>query len=292
MPRQCASKNLHRKWTTAAPRTCGCRCEKPSTRYCRSEATSQNFEQLYRCAYAMVLRNEGERLYKGLREAIKEHLVKKVRPLVLAEVGDDCLRTINQAWEDYQTSMGMIGDIVIYLDHAYVPKNDVDSVRNLGVLLFLDEVVHYDVVRDHLRDAMLGLGLGLRSVYEEDFEKPFLDESAQFYALRGQRYIGTKDCLEYIAQVEQHINEESERAKQCLDKSTVVAVLHVVEKELIWKHMKAIVDMDSGVEYMLKKPDDGRPGPIILVPQTRSRWRPRRCSIASASTCAVQGNLS
>ncbi|XP_037276310.2 cullin-3-like [Rhipicephalus microplus] len=243
----------------------------------QKRSTSQNFEQLYRCAYAMVLRNEGERLYKGLREAIKEHLVKKVRPLVLAEVGDDCLRTINQAWEDYQTSMGMIGDIVIYLDHAYVPKNDVDSVRNLGVLLFLDEVVHYDVVRDHLRDAMLGLvkteregipvdrallkkacamlvvlGLGLRSVYEEDFEKPFLDESAQFYALRGQRYIGTKDCLEYIAQVEQHINEESQRAKRCLDKSTVVAVLHVVEKELIWKHMKAIVDMDSGVEYMLK----------------------------------------
>ncbi|KAL1427485.1 hypothetical protein MTO96_017199 [Rhipicephalus appendiculatus] len=241
-------------------------------------STDQNFDQLYKDAYAMVVRNEGERLYYGLREAVQEHLVNKVRPLVLAKVDDDCLRTINQAWEDHQTSMGMISDIVKYLDHAYVPKNNVDSVSNLGVLLFRDEVAHYAVVRDHLRDSMLGLvkteregnavdrvslkkacemlvvlGLDSRSVYEEDFENPFLVESAQFYALCGQHYIATRDCLEYVAQVEQHINEESERAKQCFDESTVVAILHVVEKELIWKRMKAIVDMeDSGVEHMLK----------------------------------------
>ncbi|XP_037505362.1 cullin-3-like [Rhipicephalus sanguineus] len=53
--------------------------------------------------------------------------------------------------------------------------------------------------------------------------------------------------------MERHINEESERAMQCLDESNEVPILQVIEKELIWKHMKAIVDMeDSGVEHMLK----------------------------------------
>ncbi|KAL1422584.1 hypothetical protein MTO96_021992 [Rhipicephalus appendiculatus] len=209
--------------------------------------TDQHFDQLYKDAYAMVRRNEGERLYYGLREAVQEHLANKVRPLVLAKA-DRCLRTICRAWEDHQTSMEMISDIVRYLDLAYVPKNNVDSVNKVGVLLFRDEVAHFGVVRDHLRDTMLGLvkteregnsvdrvslkkacemlvalGLDSRSVYEEDFEKPFLIESAQVL-----RFAGTT----------LHRNEGLSR---------------VIEKELIWKHMKTIVDMeDSGVEHMLK----------------------------------------
>ncbi|KAL1418209.1 hypothetical protein MTO96_026095 [Rhipicephalus appendiculatus] len=119
--------------------------------------TNQPFEQLYKNAYAMAVGNEGERLYYGLREAVRENLANKVRPLVLAKVDHDCLRTVNQAWEDHQTSMGMISDIVRYLDHAYVPKNSVCSVNKLGVLLFRDEVAHCGVVRYHLRDTMLGL---------------------------------------------------------------------------------------------------------------------------------------
>ncbi|KAH8024726.1 hypothetical protein HPB51_001062 [Rhipicephalus microplus] len=199
--------------------------------------TNQDFDQLYKDAYAMVIRNEGERLYCGLREAVQEHLVNKVRPLMLAKV-HDCLWTINQAWEDHQTSMEIISDIVKYLDHTYVPQNNVCCVKELGVLLFRDVVANCGVVRYHLRDTMLGLvkmeregnpvdrvslkkacemlvalGLGSMSFYEEYFEKPFLVESAQFYALRGQRYIGTRNSLEYVAQVEEHVKKS--RSGRC-----------------------------------------------------------------------------
>ncbi|KAH7932582.1 hypothetical protein HPB52_024300 [Rhipicephalus sanguineus] len=211
----------------------------------------------------MVARNEWERLYRGLREAVTEHLTNKVRALVLATVDESFLQTLNHAWEDHQKSMMMISDIV--------------SVSKAGVRLFRDEVARYADVRDRLREAMLGLvkteregesvdraslkkacemlivlGLDSRSVYEEDFEVPFLAESAQFYAFLGQQYIKTKDAFEYIALFEQHINEESERSKQCLDDSTVVPVVQVVQKELIGKHMNTIVDMeDSGVQHIL-----------------------------------------
>ncbi|KAH7967935.1 hypothetical protein HPB52_004174 [Rhipicephalus sanguineus] len=241
------------------------------------QSTNQRFDDLYQAAYAMVARNEGERLYHGLRKAVTEHLTNKVRALVLATVDDSFLQTLNHAWEDHQKSMRMISDIVRYLDLVYVPHSNSDSVSKAGVLLFRDEVARYADVRDRLREAMLGLvkaeregesvdraslkkacemlvvlGLDSRSVYEEDFEVPFLAESAQFYAFLGQQYINTKDAFEYLAQVEQHINEESERAKQCLDDSTVVPVVQVVQKELIGKHMKTIVDMeDSGVQHML-----------------------------------------
>ncbi|XP_070392565.1 cullin-3-A-like [Dermacentor albipictus] len=241
-------------------------------------STSLRFEKLYQNAYAMVVRNEGTLLYNGLREAVTEHLINKVRTLVLAKVGEHFLQTLIRAWKDHQTSMAMIGDIVTYLDRIYVPQNSVDSVHELGVLLFRDKVVRNADVRDHVRRSLLSLvkteregkpvdrlsmkdacemltrlELDSTPVYIEDFEQPFLEESAQFYALKGHHYIETMDTFEFIAKVEQHIKEESEWARQCLCESTVASVMQVVEKELIGKHMKAILEMEgSGLVYMLK----------------------------------------
>ncbi|KAL1422585.1 hypothetical protein MTO96_021993 [Rhipicephalus appendiculatus] len=168
-------------------------------------STNQRFEHLYEAADAMAVRNQGERLYRGLREAVTEHLTNKVRPLVLAKVDDDFLQTLNHAWDDHQMSMTMIGDIVKYADLVYAPQTSIDGVRKAGVLLIRDEVARYADVRDRLRETMLGLvkteregksidraslkkacemlvalGLDSRSVYEKAFEKPVLVESAQF----------------------------------------------------------------------------------------------------------------
>ena len=57
----------------------------------------------------------------------------------------------------------------------------------------------------------------------------------------------------YIRKVEQRIKEEGERAKNYLDPSTEKQIVHVIEQELIQKHLKTIVEMEnSGVVYMLK----------------------------------------
>ncbi|KAL1437600.1 hypothetical protein MTO96_048807 [Rhipicephalus appendiculatus] len=239
---------------------------------------SQGFSELYSFAYTMVQRNASERLYNGLREAVAKYLGDNVRLLVLAKTGDDFLRTLNQAWRDHQQSMSIIGDIVRYLDIAYVPQNNVDSVEKLGVSLFRDEVVRYSGVRDRLCEALLSLvnedreggsvdklaikkacdmleslGHGSRSVYEEDFERPFLAETARYYKIRAQNYVENMDAIEYVAKVEQHIEEESARARQCLNESTVVPVVRVLEAELIGERMKAILRKeDSGVEHMLR----------------------------------------
>lgn len=50
------------------------------------------------------------------------------------------LQTLNQAWNDHQTSMVMIRDILMYLDRVYVQQNEVDNVYNLGLKIFRDQV--------------------------------------------------------------------------------------------------------------------------------------------------------
>jgi cullin 3 len=237
-----------------------------------------SFEELYRNAYTMVLHKHGERLYTGLRDVVKDHLVNKVRVDVLNALNNNFLQTLNQAWNDHQTSMTMIRDILMYMDRVYVQQNNVDNVYNLGLNLFRDHVVRYGNIRDHLRETLLAmvmrerkgevidrlavrnacqmlmqLGIESRSVYEEDFERPFLQQSAEFYRFESQNFLEENSASVYIKKVEQRINEEAERAKHYLDNSTELQIVGVVEEELISKHMKTIVEMEnSGVVHMLK----------------------------------------
>ncbi|XP_018577843.1 cullin-3 [Anoplophora glabripennis] len=237
-----------------------------------------SFEELYRNAYTMVLHKHGERLYTGLKEVVTHHLELKVREDVLKSLHNNFLMTLNQAWNDHQTSMVMIRDILMYMDRVYVQQNEVDNVYNLGLIIFRDQVVRYGCIRDHLRETLLDmvvrerrgekvdrisiknacqmlmvLGINSRSVYEEDFERPFLQQSAEFYKVESQRFLAENSASVYIKKVEARINEESDRAKHYLDESTEPRIVEVVEEELIKKHMKTIVEMEnSGVVHMLK----------------------------------------
>lgn len=107
--------------------------------------SSLSFEELYRNAYTMVLHKYGERLYTGLKEVITHHLVNKVRNDVLESLYNNFLQTLNQAWNDHQTSMVMIRDILMYMDRVYVQQNNVDNVFDLGLIIFRDQV-SYNVV--------------------------------------------------------------------------------------------------------------------------------------------------
>ncbi|XP_026689057.1 cullin-3-like [Diaphorina citri] len=227
-----------------------------------------SFEELYRNAYTMVLHKHGERLYSGLKEVVTAHLETKVREDVLKSLNNNFLQTLNQAWNDHQTSMVMIRDILMYMDRVYVQQNDVDNVYNLGLIIFRDQVVRYGCIRDHLRDTLLGqvvkerkgevvdriaiknasqmlmvLGINSRAVYEEDFERPFLQQSAEFYKMESQRFLAENSASVYIKKVEARINEEAERAKHYLDESTESRIVEVVEEELIKKHMRTIVEV-------------------------------------------------
>lgn len=51
--------------------------------------------------------------------------------------------TLNQAWNDHQTSMVMIRDILMYMDRVYVLQNEVDNVYNLGLIIFRDQVSYF-----------------------------------------------------------------------------------------------------------------------------------------------------
>ena len=109
----------------------------------KKENSELSFEVLYRMTYGLVHHKHGDQLYEGLKEVLKKHLESKVRQDVLTSLNDNFLQTLNQAWNDHQTSMVMIRDILMYMDRVYVQQNNVDNVYNLGLIIFRDQVMSF-----------------------------------------------------------------------------------------------------------------------------------------------------
>jgi len=199
-----------------------------------------SFEELYRNAYTMVLHKHGDKLYNGLRDVVTEHLNDKVQKDVVRSLNDDFLPSLSQQWKDHQTAMVMIRDILMYMDRVYVQQQNVESVYNLGLTIFRDQVVRCPKIRTHLRELLLEMvarerrgevvdrsslreacamlmTLSIndnRAVYVEDFEDPFLEKSREFYQVESEHFLRENSASVYIRKVEQRIKEEGERAKK------------------------------------------------------------------------------
>ncbi|CAJ0933931.1 unnamed protein product, partial [Mesorhabditis belari] len=242
----------------------------------RKNNSGLSFEELYRNAYTMVLHKHGDRLYIGLRGVIEEHMRANIRPCIeeAIEVKMEVhlLETLISVWNDHTTAMVMIRDILMYMDRVYVSQQKVEPVYNLGLSIFKDEIIRWDLVNERLRREMLDMVtrerqgeqidwillkhgstmLSALGIYEAEFEQHFLSESAQYYKRMGLEFLAENSAAEYVKRVETCIREENDRAQRYLDSSTRAKILAVVDSELIEVHMKSVVEMDgSGVSHML-----------------------------------------
>lgn len=243
----------------------------------KQNASGLSFEELYRNAYNMVLHKYGDRLYKGLHHEVDEHL-KSVANDVASANDDTFMDALNKAWSDHKISMLMIRDILMYMDRVYVMHHNVHTVYDLGLILFRDNIARSPRIKDRLLKMLLSLiqkertgevinrglvknitqmlidlGVNSRTVYEDDFEKHFLETSATFYRVESQEFISSNSASDYMKKVSGRIKEEMERVAHYLDASTEPKIKEVVERELIAAHMKTLIEMEgSGCISMLK----------------------------------------
>eukprot|EP00250_Pteridium_aquilinum_P009541 c18739_g3_i1 orf=2-844(+) len=162
----------------------------------------------------------------------------------------------------------------MYMDRTFVPNHNKTAVHELGLNLWRDNVVRAPRIKARLLDTLLDLvqrertgeviNRGLMrnvtkmlmdlgpSVYQEDFEKPFLEAASGFYKLESQEFIECCDCGDFLKKAEKRLNEEIERVSHYLDTKSEVKITAVVEKEMIASHMNRLVEMEnSGLVFML-----------------------------------------
>jgi len=146
--------------------------------------------------------------------------------------------------------------------------HNVPTVYDLGLMLFRDNIARSGRVKDRLLKIILSLiqkertgevinrgllknvtqmlidlGVNSRTVYEEDFEKHFLETTATFYRVESQEFIASNSASDYMRKVSGRIKEEMERVAYYLDASTEPKLKAVVEKELIASHMKTLIEV-------------------------------------------------
>lgn len=100
-------------------------------------ASALSFEELYRNAYNIVLKQKGSELYHRVTEYEKTWLDQNVRRLIVQQLtpallvagapsalatsaekrvaGEGFLRALKLAWEDHQLCMGMLTDVLMYM---------------------------------------------------------------------------------------------------------------------------------------------------------------------------------
>ncbi|XP_022774482.1 cullin-3A-like [Durio zibethinus] len=236
-------------------------------------ASGLSFEELYRNAYNMVLHKFGEKLYSGLVTTMTSHL-KEICNSIEAAQGGLFLEELNRKWAEHNKALQMIRDILMYMDRTFIPTTRKTPVHELGLNLWRDVVIHSYKIQSRLQDTLLAnvrrersgevIDRGLmRSitkmlmdlgpfVYQDDFEKHFLEVSADFYRLESQEFIESCDCGEYLKKAERRLNEELDRVSHYLDTTSEVKITSVVEKEMIESHMHRLVQMEnSGLVNMI-----------------------------------------
>ncbi|CAM9354291.1 unnamed protein product [Phaeothamnion confervicola] len=240
-------------------------------------AGTLSFEELYRNAYNLVLHKHGELLYHGVRESVQGHLLATAS-IIAATTDEQLLTVLAERWDTHGVTMVMVRDILMYMDRTYVVQSKKTPIYDLGLEIFRDTISCHEQVQGRLRQLLLQniqqerggqlidralmrstlsmlveLGINGTSVYEEHFERHFLQTTREFYQAESQDYVSRNTCPDYLRKAEARLNEEAARAHAYLNSTTEPKLKHIVETELIAKHGKVLVEMEnSGCIAMFK----------------------------------------
>ena len=127
-------------------------------------ASALSFEELYRNAYKIVLKKKGDELYgrvarfeeQWLGENVRRDIVRYLTaPLLIVDTqgrslattaekrtaGEGFLRALKSAWEEHQICMGMLTDVLMYMDRVYCTDHRQPSIFAKSMGLFRDQIL-------------------------------------------------------------------------------------------------------------------------------------------------------
>ncbi|MCD7473381.1 Cullin-4A [Datura stramonium] len=223
-----------------------------------------DLEKLYQAVNDLCLHKMGGSLYQRIEKECEAHIVAALQSLVgQSEDLVVFLSLVERCWQDFCDQMLMIRGIALYLDRTYVKQTpNAHSLWDMGLQLFrkqlclASEVEHKTVfgllqmieserlgeavdrtLLNHLLRMFTALG-----IYAESFEKPFVERTSDFYAAEGVKYMQLSDVPDYLKHVEVRLHEEHERCLHYLDASTRKRLMATAERQLLERHISAILD--------------------------------------------------
>ncbi|QDZ25877.1 cullin [Chloropicon primus] len=246
-----------------------------------------SFEELYRCAYNMVLHKFGSYLYENVVRTISARL-EVVGREVESESGQAFLQQLVHSWSDYTRAMQNIRDILMYMNKTFVKQHNKTPVHELGNKLWNENLLQRPLVRSILRQviseailkfrescqasaesggggagnhqenklisavAKMAMDIGPK-VYEEVVEAPIQQDTQAFYRAFSQQAISEKSCPEYLRSLRRCLEDESRMVDMYLFEGSKSKVISKVEEEMIQNQVDVMINMEgSGLLHQLK----------------------------------------
>ncbi|CAH1781894.1 unnamed protein product [Owenia fusiformis] len=253
-----------------------------------STAITSSLEELYQAVENMCSHKMAVALYDQLKVVCEQHVKMNVNQFLVDSIdSEQFLKMMDACWQDHCRQMIMIRSIFLFLDRTYVLQNSsIPSIWDMGLELFRQHIISNRVVQGRCVDGLLLLiererngeavdrqllksllrMLSDLQIYQNAFEVKFLEATESLYALEGQRLMQERDVPEYLGHVEKRLNEESERLLHYLDQSTKKSLVACVEKQLIEKHLSAL--LQKGLDLLLEQ---NRTNDLTLLYQLFSR---------------------
>lgn len=116
-------------------------------------------------------------------------------------------------------------------------------------------------------------------LYLRSFEVDFLRSSAAFYREEGERLLKESDAGTYCRHAKRRIDEENDRCRSTLSESTTPKIQRVVEEELIRHKMKGLIEMETGVSFMV---ENDKFHELSLVFDLEARVDPKKPELTKA----------
>ncbi|KAK4421074.1 Cullin-4 [Sesamum alatum] len=166
-----------------------------------------------------------------------EKLYQAVNDLCLHKMGGSLYQRIENECEAY---ISAALQIFLFRKHLSL-ASEVEHKTVFGLLKMIESERLGEAVDRTLLNHLLKMFTAL-GIYPESFEKPFLEGTSEFYAAEGVKYMQQADVPDYLKHVEVRLQEEHERCLIYLDASTRKPLVATAERQLLERHISAILD--------------------------------------------------
>lgn len=240
---------------------------------------SNRYIQLYTIVYNLCTQKPkdcSEELYKRYQQIYRSYFEKTVVRSVKEKGGNAMLKELSKRWTIHKVMVRWLSRFFNYLDRYYIPRNNLQGLRDLGIVLFGYHV--HCMIQQSSTDAILVLldsqrqgeqidsglvknvieifvevGNGDLTNYETSFEQPFLARSGDFYRRQASLLLETHSCPEYMIKAEAYLTLEESTIAKYMHESTMNKLLICVERELIERNHKDLLEKEaSGLIALLE----------------------------------------
>lgn len=95
-------------------------------------------------------------------------------------------------------------------------------------------------------------------IYNDNFEVQLMENTIEFFKEKGQQWLQSMSCNDYINKIDGHLKKEESNADFFLQPETKVKMVKICLDEAVAKQAKFLTQMSTGCMYMFNQKTNGQ----------------------------------